>query len=226
MIDPRQQELIHEDIDNELKERDREALRQLLAESEEARRYHAELSRLNDCLDRVPEVEPPESLHERILADLPAGTAQVTPPSRGWNGLAGWFRYGFAAAAGLVLAVAIYEGRDDLRGPVDVSQMAGTLVSQGAQGGQLVDTLSLSAPGLEASASLRRDGEALVLSLDSRVDGAWQFDIDLADSGLAVDAVVSPPDQMAYHAGGPDSGLEGSLEGAQQVIVLLRTQDD
>lgn len=223
MIDHQSQELIHAAIDGELGEEDLARVRELMAQSNEARQYHDELSRLSEFLDRIPEVDPPESLQRRIVDGLPDAHSTVTPPRPARSGLGGFLRYGFAAAAGLVLAVAIYEGRNEWREPLDVSQMAGTIMKGSAEApSELVDHLSLDEPGLSVEARLGRMDSVYLLEVASNQAGGFQFEIDLTASGLQVDALLAPPEVLEYSATGGRVEVRGETSGQQQVMLLLR----
>ncbi|MGH8191856.1 MAG: hypothetical protein ACREP2_10460, partial [Rhodanobacteraceae bacterium] len=69
MIDPREMEWLHADLDGELNAADQAALARALARSPDLRALRAELRELAAILERAaPVPAPPESLHQRILA--------------------------------------------------------------------------------------------------------------------------------------------------------------
>ena len=67
MLETRALELINAGIDGELDADGRAELEQLLAASADARAMQAELRKLAGALDRMPELEPPGDLADRII---------------------------------------------------------------------------------------------------------------------------------------------------------------
>ena len=80
MLEERTIHLINADIDGELGPGEREDLEAILESSPEARAMRAELLRLSNLLDSVPEQSPPPGLSQQVLN-------QITPPPGGAAGL-------------------------------------------------------------------------------------------------------------------------------------------
>lgn len=221
MINERTIELIHAGLDGELEEAGEAELRKVLEESEEARHYHSELRRLSVFLDKVPDQDMPEGLHARITADisLPARTPINSVLTFGQ--LPAFLRYGFAAAAGLVLAVAIYEQREELRVPADYSGMVGTMTSSGPEGVRKeLDTLSFDVDGASGDVSLERRNGSLVLQVELDAVKPLDFTFDFSDDGLEFEAfaqVASRLESVQY----ADGVLRGRANGRQQRFAVL-----
>lgn len=221
MIDDRTIELIHAGLDGELDTAGEAELRKTLEESEEARHHHSELSRLSVFLDKIPDWEMPQDLHARITADisLPARTSIKSILTFGQ--LPGLVRYGFAAAAGLVLAVAIYEQRDVLQDPSEFSSMVGTMTSGGPDGYQKeLDTFSFEKDGISGDVSLQRRNGSVVLELELDADEPLEFDIDFSGNGLEFEAFAQLDTELVsvQYAEGV---LRGRANGRRQRFVVL-----
>src|SRR5438309_1130481 len=93
-------EIIQLAIDGEATPEQETRLRQMLANSPEARATHDALRNLAQQLDSVPLVDPPP-MREDILANLPANVAPFHSRRRILLGLA------YAAAAVIVIGVAV-----------------------------------------------------------------------------------------------------------------------
>jgi len=221
MINDQTKELIHAGVDGELDDAGEDGLRKVLEKSEEARHYHSELSRLADFLDKIPDHELPDGLHARI-------TDQVQLPSRSsfksifsFSELPSFLRYGFAAAAGLVLAVAIYENRAALQDPNDFSNMVGTMTRGGPGDLQKVlDSQSFDQAGVSGEIHLERRNGALVLEIQLESAQPLDFTVDFSDNGLEFNAFAqmeSGLDSITY----ADGVLRGTSSGQQRLVVLL-----
>lgn len=223
MIDENSQELIHAAVDGELDATGRQRLAELLDASSDARRYHDELLRLSEFLNGIPDVDPPAHLQSQVFAALPNQGDSAPGPLSRFNQFPGFMRYGFAAAAGLLLAVAVYEGRNDLRDPGDITQMAGTISKGGpVAAGVVVDSLQLDQAGLKADVRLRRSGGIYLLEFRSGTEGNLDFEFDLSASGLQVEALVTPSQALNYASLDGEVRVKGTARSGQQVTILLQ----
>src|SRR5512135_2329165 len=85
MLDEKTFELLNAEIDGTLSATDRAELSRRLLESPELRALRDDLRRACAELDRLPRVEPPAGLREKILAALPqAGSATEAQARRGF----------------------------------------------------------------------------------------------------------------------------------------------
>jgi len=190
MIGECERELIQRSIDGELDAREQGELESLLAASPEAREFHADLASLDQALRSLPGETPPAGLRDDIVGaiELPAAAAR-----RDSAALPAFMRYGLAASVGLMIAVAFYEGGPYLGGQ-DTGGMVGTMAPQPAD-----PRHSLAVEAVNGLAALHREGEARVLDFTWDVDDNVDVVIDLADTGLRVDALArldGQPDLM------------------------------
>jgi hypothetical protein len=195
MLEARVLHLINGDIDGELGPGESAELSSILESSAEARAMHAELRKLVETMEAMPEREPPVGLAGRILAQtrLPAGRSGKTSGSH----LAALLRYlrparaGFAFAAGLLLTVGFYEATQRDGEPLDLSRMVGAMVANPAGApAQQQDTLALSAPGLSGTVSLGAIGEFTVLSFDLESAEQTEIVVGFAEAGLAFGGIA------------------------------------
>lgn len=205
MLDTRSLELINAEIDGELTPDERTELEALLASSAEARAMKAELLKLSNVIESVPEREPPADLTDRILGQL------KQPARRPAFSLAGLFAslqpvpVGMAFAAGLLLTVGVYELSPGQRADSDVAGMVGTMVldSQGQATGQ-ESRLAITGPGVAGSVALSGVGDMLVLSFDVAAEQQTEIVIAMADAGLGFGGIA--------HAAVGDVATGGSYE--------------
>jgi anti-sigma factor RsiW len=191
-------ELVSAATDDELSSDERAELDRLIQQSPEARRFRDEINRIDSILRKAPELMPPETLHERIMAAI------SLPSPRSWQrklaSKVGWpgsltpsivLRYGMATAAGIVLATVLYDSHPGISQPADITELLGTMApGRDRHEADIVDTFAFRAEGIDAQLSLeRRDGALL---LDIRVDAAESVDIsvDLAAAGARLNALA------------------------------------
>lgn len=226
MIDERTQELIHAAVDGELDAAGQERLRAVLDASEEARHYHAELARLAGFLDDLPQRDLPPGLHAEIVQSVRLPERSRIARIFSLGELPAPLRYGFAAAAGLVLAVALYEGRDDWRAPGDMSNMVGTISRDGpSTAGEVIDRFVFENDSASAEVDLSRRDGALILDLRVRSQEALEFRVDLAASGLRIGGVANPSPQLELLTGDGRREFRGSGQGEHQMVVILREDE-
>ncbi len=211
-----QLELIQAGADGELDAAGQAELATLMENSADAREQYAALLRLNAFLDQVPPLDPPESLHGRIVD-------AISLPKPAGGGLAGRFsfmpgllRYGFAAGLAVVVTMAVYQGGSQLNG-VDYDKLVGTISSRGAE----LDRFEFSQPGAQGSVRLLERGDQFALEFDLEADGPIRFDVNFTQSGLRFDAFAQADlnlDEMSL----TKTSLVGRTEGSQRFVVLMR----
>lgn len=180
-------ELINAGIDGALSSSERRELEAALDSSPEAVTYRVELLELNNVFHNIPELDPPPALVRNILdqVQLPAKRKffKLPSPLAGLNPVAG----GLAFAAGLVLAVVIYENNSRNVPQQDTVSMVGTMVASDqvyapGQGNKLL--LELDVLSGSVSFNLSENGQALEFNLNS--NQAVEIEIDLEKAGLIV----------------------------------------
>jgi len=220
MTDEITRDLIQSDIDGELDASGKTELGRLLADSEEARQMHGDLTRLAKFLDRVPNLEPPAELQARIAQaiELPAKPAR-RPFFRLSEGST-WLRYGFAGAAALVLAIAITANRDQLGDAGDVSSMVGTM-TRPAGAVNILDRATLDAGSVNGQVSLELNpGGTMMVNVQLEAPAGFDLYIDLSGSGHDLDAFAQMEDRLdAFSYSRDVLRLQGN--GRQKVVVML-----
>jgi len=191
MLEQRILELINAEIDGELRPDEQSELDGVLESSAEARAMRAELRKLANVMDGMPERAPPADLTDRILE-------QVRLPSRRPSfSLAGVLSslqpapIGAAFAAGLLVAVGFYEMSPGHRSAVDPASIVGTMVAnpQG-QVGEYSDRLAITAPGVAGTVSLGATGNLQVLSFELDSADPAEIEIALSEAGLSFGGIA------------------------------------
>ena len=191
MLEQRTLELINAEIDGELLPEERSELDAILASSGDARTMKAELQKLANVMDSMPQLAPPEDLAERILKEvrLPAGR-----PTFSWAGLFSSLQpapVGLAFAAGLLVTVGVYEMSPGHRSDVDPASIVGTMVlDPGAQLAGQADSLVISVPGVTGTVSLGAAGNLQVLSFDLESTDDAEIAISLSEAGLSFGGIA------------------------------------
>jgi hypothetical protein len=221
MIDDRTVELIHAGIDGELDDEGREALQQILAGSAEAREYQAQMQALDAFLDRVPNQEPPNRLH----ADIVGAIELPRRRSGGWlasfGRFPGFVRYGLATAAGLLLAVGMYEYRPGSGALDDFSMVTGTVLPGRNLEEIKLDEIRFELETLSSAVELLRRGDSIVL--DFRIDASEPVSLamEFPSQALQFDAITQMDSELdsieiADHV------IHINAQGRQHFAVILR----
>ena len=196
MIDDRTIELINAGIDGELDAADREELERALSESEEARAYQAQMRELESFLDRVPNREPPETLHSDIVRSIELPRGRAGGWLTGFSRFPGFMRYGLATAAGLLLAVGMYEYRPGTGAVDDLSMVSGTMLPGRNVQDVKLDEARFELESVSSEVSLLRRGDSLVL--DVQVDASEPVSLAMEFSGPALqfDAITQMESEL------------------------------
>lgn len=184
MIDMRAQELVNASLDGELDGTGQNELDALLQTSAEAREYLAEMHEFAAVMNKLPHLEPPPDLQQKILASV------KLPPARSVSGLPGQRFFtlqrvaGFATsfAAGVLLAVGFYTTVEQAGVPQDLDQLVGTLADPERS---TAATVSLATPQVSGKVALDRTQGLLLL--DFRLDAAAPVEITLELAGQALE---------------------------------------
>lgn len=228
MSNERVLELISAAADGKLSDADREELGRLLEESPEARRLHSDLERLDSFLRKVPELTPPGSLHDRIMAStsLPRAKKQRgAVPRFGSLAPSGLLRYGMATAAGVLLAVGLYESQPRIAGTPDFTDLVGTMSpSRHRAAAEIVDSYSIHEAGLEGQVSLERRDGLLLLEIAIDADTPVDISVDFASAGTRLDALMQHENSFESIEV-TDQILHVRARGRKQLTVLLQRVD-
>jgi anti-sigma factor RsiW len=169
MIEGKYIELLQADVDGELPDARRAELSRFLLAHPEARTLRAELAAVCGALESVTPVEPPADLLERVLAALP-------PPSRkarqgGATGFSSRLRWAAAVAAATLVGAIVFRLAGDDQAAVDVSNLYGTMASQGVSAPVQVDQVTVSLEQVHGTVSLLGSPQARFVEFDLAVDG-------------------------------------------------------
>ena len=227
MLEERTINLINADIDGELEADEREDLEAILESSAEARAMRAELLRLSNLLDNVPEQSPPTDLLHKILN-------QITPPPRGGavfslSKLFASFQpatTGLAFAAGLLLTVGFYELSPNHQSTGDTAGMVGTMMASQPGGPEfLKNDMSINGDGFSGTLSLRENEGIYVLNFDLESEDQTEIEVGLDGTGLSFGGFAETQgdadkvfDSVAISGG----NLHVVNQGRQQFAVFLR----
>jgi hypothetical protein len=191
MIEDRTRELIHAGIDGELNDAGRAELEQRLSADPDAREYQQQMQALEAFLDRVEPRELPAGLHASIVESVPLRKTRSGWLSRGFSQFPGFVRYGLASAAGLLLAVGIYEYRPGIDPGGDLSGMTGTVLpGKGAVEDVHLDDISFDLDELSSEVNLLRRGDALVVDMRLEAAKPVSITLELVGQSLRFDAIA------------------------------------
>lgn len=223
MLDDRAKDLINREIDGELSDSERARCMALLDESESAREYRAELSRLDELLARVPSLELPEEVRRRIFAQI-----ELPRPRKWFTHMAGWMQgrpisYGIAAAAGLLVATAIYELAPAPRGASDLSSLVGTLArGNGLEAVDQLGSLDVEHEAVDGRIVLSGNDDLKLLRFEVNSQSPVDIEVDLAGAGLAFGGFAQEGESVP----GPVAYSEGRLRvaslGSRRFTLVLR----
>jgi len=176
MLTPQERELISAGFDGELTADERREHDALLERSEDARRFRAELQKLDAAIRSLPEHAPPAGLAGRILEKAAPASATVVPFRRPWRRM----QVPLAFAAGLLAAVAVQRWLPVESAPGDIARMTGTLAPSPRAGEtRRIDTAQL-------SGRVTLDAASEQPTLEFVLEGAEPLavEVDLDGSGL------------------------------------------
>jgi hypothetical protein len=227
MLEERTIHLINADIDGELDPGERGELEAILEASPEARAMRAELLRLSNLLDSVPEQSPPPGLSQQVLN-------QITPPPGGAAGfsLSGFFASfqpataGLAFAAGLLLTVGFYELSPNRQSSGDTASMVGTMVASQPDNPQfLKNDMLIEGDGFSGIVSLREDEGIYVLNFDLESQDQTEIEVGLDRTGLSFGGfaeIQGDADRISNSVAMSGGTLHVVNQGRQQFAVFLR----
>jgi len=223
MLEERTLNLINADVDGELTPAEQQQLDSILETSAEARAMRAELLKLSNLLNSVPEQAPPDGLSSRILTQL--------APRRAFS-LASLFESfqpvtaGLAFAAGLLLTVGFYEMSPQGRTSGDAASMVGTMVAGQNSGLNLLEnSLYFSGDDFSGSVSLSENNGLYVLNFDLDSTDRREIKVGLDQTGLSFGGFAETPgtsDKVMDTVTISGGTLRVVSQGRQQFAVFLR----
>lgn len=229
MTSDRVLELVSAAADDELNGEDHAELNRMIESSPEARKFKEQLDQMDSLLKEIPELDPPASLHSRIMAQVMPQSAQSEASILEWirslrpgAGL----RYAIAASAGAMLVLIILDGKQLSSETADVSDVVGSMVPvSNSENLEIIDGFSLVEEGFESQIQLERSNGVLFLNVE--VDAATPLDIlvDMSGAGLQPDAVAQVQSNFESITVTGQT-LDMRAAGEQRLTVALRRVDD
>jgi hypothetical protein len=222
MINERTIELINGGLDGELNDRQREELEAVLKESEAARDYRDQLVSLDEVLASQAPLEPPPEWHADIVSRI------SLPAPRAWFRLGQVpvsARYGLTAAAGLLLAVGLYEFRPGLLGNGELDQMVGTIMRPDHRAeGVTLDSFNFKLDQVSSSVSLVQRNGSLILDVTLDSGEPVEITVDFTSDGLKFDAIAQMKSDLKSIEFA-DQAIQVTGSGQQHFAVLLHRDD-
>jgi len=229
MSDERILELVSAAADGELNNDERVELDRLLAASPEARRFQSDLGRIQSILSRLPELDPPETLHSRVLGAVSLPAAKTRQPLFGWLRHPATFtvlRYGMATIAGAVLAAALIESQPEFGETADISELVGTIApDRDRTAADILDSYAFRADGLESRVLLERRNGALLLDIQVDAHSPVDIAVRFAAAGARLDALAQNENAPEFIEIAGQT-LRVRARGRRQLTALLRRVDD
>ena len=193
-INERAWALLNGELDGELSGAEQQELDALLAASEELRTVQAELHGMKDCLQQVPDKEPPDYLHNTITSTV---RLPVDVSEKSTNGISSWLSRSwvapaFALTAGVLLTVGIYESNFESYDVSDTAGMSGTILnSNGDSKSQVIDHFEIEKAELYGTAKLRKSGQNYLVDVRVDTDLPAMLTVNYIDNDLKFMGVVS-----------------------------------
>ena len=226
MLEERTLYLINADIDGELTADEREELGVILESSGEARAMRAELLRLSNLLESLPEQLPPPELSKQILNKL---APQPRAANFSLSGLFASFQpatAGLAFAAGLLMTVGFYELSPNGQSLSETASMVGTMVaSQAGSPDLLKNDVLLKGDGFSGTVSLRSNDGVYILNFDLDSEEMTEIEVGLDRTGLSFGGFAetrSDANKVFETVTMSGGTLRVVNQGRQQFAVFLR----
>jgi hypothetical protein len=224
MTDERTMQLISAAADGQLTADEQAELERLLESSSEAREFAADLEQMDAILLDSQALDVPGSLHARIVESIDLPGASPQPSGRGWQrppDLGALFRYGLAAAAGVLLAVSLYESQVILTGTPDFSKLVGTMAPDRVVAeADIVDVYDFRKDGFASLAQLQRRDGNLYLDIQIEADQPLDISVTISPAGIWPGALAQLKDSFESIAIA-DSALQVRASGERRLTVLL-----
>ena len=232
-IDQKYTDLINADIDGEISDAEKATLSAFLAQSEEGRSVHSELTAFFGSLDTVdPELPPPHLRHVIMSSIRPV---PEKPESPGYlQALCASSSLKFAAtfAAGAVLALSVVDSNRISNSAFDdVARLVGTIADP--VNGESRNSITVNKTEIAGKISLRQTGSMLILDFDLVAMDPIEIEAVYADrtiwfNGFA--SLQSSGTSISAESGRVTIGMEGKRryavflhnEGDRRITVSLR----
>lgn len=197
MVDEHTRELMHKEIDGEATAAESHRLNAILAQDAGAKAFFDEMKDLNKFLGSARQLEPPASLHARIMNSLPA-SGRGTQPRRSLLSFLSEFRlpefrpaFALTLLAGLILGLVgtlIYTHNMG-SAPEMLSEVVGSSVARTPVSAlSPAQEIHLGVPGAGFDLDLRTSREAVLLKLSGSSSKALLVQIRYAADEITLDS--------------------------------------
>lgn len=226
MLEERTLNLINADIDRELEPAEQQELDSILESSSEARAMRAELLKLSNLLDNVPEQAPPEGLSNQILNQLAPSQPAFSFSLPRFFGSFQPLTAGLAFAAGLLFTVGFYEMTVESVASNNAASMVGTMVVGQDSGLNLLENnLHFSGEDFSGSVSLSENNGLYIMNFDLESTDRQEIKVGFESTGLSFGGIAEAPgtsDNIMDTVVVSGGTLRVVSQGRQQFAVFLR----
>lgn len=213
--------LINADIDGEISAADKPELQAFLAQNDEGRAFHEDLSSLCSTLDTMEALEPPTHLRHVIMSSVPRGAEIPERPS--------FLRTLFAApalthaatfAAGILIALSILNTEqfsnqtfDDLTG------LVGTVADP--VDSHVLDAIAFDKPEIAGRVSLRTSGDMLILDFDLVAQAPIEIEAAYTDRNIWFNGFGQRPESDSTTVSAKAGQVRLTVQGKRRYAVYL-----
>lgn len=225
-------ELLSAAADDDLDTAERQELDTLLASSDEAQQLANQMQGMDEMLASLPDIEPPATLRDQIMQQVPMNQARQNAPRD--SALGSWLRafargpvlgYVASTAIGALLVIAVYESQPDFGPNTDIAQLVGTMAPDTVIADRVIlDRFSFDADGVSSAARLEKRGKAIVLDIRIDAERAVELAVDFGTTNLLIEALAQSNkefDSIEFS----DRVLRVKGRGPRRFSVLLRSAD-
>ena len=223
MIEDPTEALMWAKIDGSISAGDEARLESLLGGDAEAREFFEELTRFNEILGVVDELEPPTALRQRIEGaidfDRYAAREVATSPSffRRWLPAPLNFSMVGAAAAGLVVGIVGYHLV--ATGPaLEDSELTGTMKP-------MPEVVSIAVDGVRGRVSFEEHGGLAVSRIELASQREIEMQLDYAGSSVGFEAMGDPQNPLHDISVKGNSIIVNNLGDAEYIATFEKAQD-
>lgn len=232
-IDQKFTDLINADIDGEISDAEKATLSAFLAQSEEGRSVHSEMTAFLGSLDAMEPELPPPHLHHVIMNSIkPVSEKPESPGYLQALFTSSSLKFAATFAAGAVLALSVVDSNRISNSAFDdVAGLVGTIADP--VNGELRNSVTVNKTAIAGKISLRQMGSMLILDFDLVAMEPMEIEAVYADrtiwfNGFA--SLESSGTSISAESGRVTIGIEGKRryavflhnEGDRKITVSLR----
>jgi len=170
MLEKKQTDLLNQELDGTNSEKERVAVKKLLAKNSEAKQYFDDLRSMKSMFGQVEDSEPPSYLRTKILNVLPLRRASRVPvsslPFLQALTANSRYRYFYAFAGGAVAGILLFA--IFTTGPSGTDEVMGTMAGQPEHSVQAAADLQIDLPQVQGMISAKQAGPLVTAELSLR----------------------------------------------------------